>query len=69
MTIYAAILLLASTGSASRETTVPVSIERVLWGVVMGGVRDVARSMLAEGFDISTIARLTKLTVEEINAL
>jgi predicted transposase/invertase (TIGR01784 family) len=33
------------------------------------GKRDVARSMLAEGFDISTIARLTKLTVEEINAL
>ena len=33
------------------------------------GKRDVARSMLEEGFDISTIARLTKLTVEEINAL
>jgi hypothetical protein len=33
------------------------------------GKRDVARSMLAEGFDISTIARLTKLTVEEIKAL
>ena len=41
MTIYAAILIFASTGSASRETTVPVSIERVLWGVICGGVRDV----------------------------
>jgi hypothetical protein len=45
MNILAAILILTSTGQASRETTVPVGIERVLWGVVVGGMKDALPKM------------------------
>jgi hypothetical protein len=41
MNILAAILILGSCGQASRETTVPVPITGVLWGVVVGGLQDV----------------------------
>ena len=65
MTIYAAILLLSSTGSASRETTVPVSIERVLWGVICGGVRDVALRFVPT--DIPVLGRANGLDVRALS--
>jgi hypothetical protein len=47
--VLVAILILGATGQASRETTVPVGIERVLWGVVVGGVKDVLENATGSG--------------------